>query len=642
MPSPFVPAALAFDANGTPFSPEYGDVYHSDESGPGQARHVFLGGNDLPARWAGAEVFTVLETGFGLGLNFLATWAAWGADPARPRRLHFVSVEKHPFARAGLAALHARYSEFAPLAADLHAAWPLPLPGLHRLHFEDGRVTLTLAYADVADILPKLRLTADAVYLDGFAPDRNPDMWTSAVMKALARLVRPGATVATYTTARAVRDALAAAGFAPQLRPGFGRKRQMLVARYAPPRPPRHAPLPAPRWSERRAIVIGAGLAGAAVAERLTARGWAIELIERHTRPAAEASGMPAGIFHPQVSRDDSILSRVTRAGCLYALARWRALAAAGNGPAWERCGVLQIARDARDEPRMAATVRALGFPAGYVEFLPRRPAGDRAGVEVTAGGWWFPDGGWMQPVSLVDAQLAAAGGHSRFVRHFGIGVHALTRSGDRWDARAPDGKLIASAPVAVLANSHDAARLVPPGTELKRVRGQLTVLPEHSLPGLRVALAGAGHLVPAGSGAAVAGATYDYEDEDAAPSAEGHAGNLVRVGRLLAGGASLPDPAQLAGAVGFRCVSPDRLPLIGALPDIRAFPLDSRALPRLPGLYGALAYASRGLTWAALGAELIASLVDGEPLPLAGDLIDAVDPGRFALRRARRNAAVR
>jgi tRNA 5-methylaminomethyl-2-thiouridine biosynthesis bifunctional protein len=247
-----------------------------------------------------------------------------------------------------------------------------------------------------------------------------------------------------------------------------------------------------------------------------------------------------------------------------------------------------------------------------------------------------------MQPVSLVDAQLAAAGGHSRFVRHFGIGVHALTRSGDRWDARAPDGKLVASAPVAVLANSHDAARLVPPGTELKRVRGQLTVLPEHSLPGLRVALAGAGHLVPAGSGAAVAGATYDYEDEDAAPSAEGHAGNLVRVGRLLAGGASLPDPAQLAGAVGFRCVSPDRLPLIGALPDIRAFPLDSRALPRLPGLYGALAYASRGLTWAALGAELIASLVDGEPLPLAGDLIDAVDPGRFALRRARRNAAVR
>ncbi|MGH9938289.1 MAG: tRNA (5-methylaminomethyl-2-thiouridine)(34)-methyltransferase MnmD, partial [Blastocatellia bacterium] len=239
---PLVSAVPAFDADGTPFSPEYGDVYHSAESGPGQARHVFLGGNDLPARWSGARVFTVLEAGFGLGLNFLATWAAWCVDPGRPQRLHFVSVEKHPFAREGLAELHAHYPEFKSLAAQLQAAWPLPLPGLHRLHFENGRVTLTLALADVADILPKLRLAADAIYLDGFAPDRNPDMWTPAMMKALARLCRPGATAATYATARAVRDALAAAGFVPELRPGFGRKRHMLAARFSPPRPPRHAP----------------------------------------------------------------------------------------------------------------------------------------------------------------------------------------------------------------------------------------------------------------------------------------------------------------------------------------------------------------------------------------------------------------
>ncbi|HXF67050.1 MAG TPA: tRNA (5-methylaminomethyl-2-thiouridine)(34)-methyltransferase MnmD, partial [Burkholderiales bacterium] len=184
MISPVVPATPAFDAAGTPYSPAYGDVYHSAESGPGQARHVFLGGNGLPARWAGARVFTVLETGFGLGLNFLATWQAWRDDPARPQRLHFVSVEKHPFLREGLAALHARYPEFAPLAAQLRAGWPLLLPGLHRAHFESGRVTLTLAFADVADALPSLRLAADAIYLDGFAPERNPDMWTPAVMKA--------------------------------------------------------------------------------------------------------------------------------------------------------------------------------------------------------------------------------------------------------------------------------------------------------------------------------------------------------------------------------------------------------------------------------------------------------------------------
>jgi tRNA 5-methylaminomethyl-2-thiouridine biosynthesis bifunctional protein len=632
-----VPAVPAFDASGTPCSPEYGDVYHSADSGPGQARHVFLGGNDLPARWAGTRVFTVLETGFGMGLNFLATWAAWRDDPARPQRLHFVSIEKHPFAREGLATLHARYPEFAPLAAALQAAWPPLLPGLHRLHFDDGRVTLTLAFADVADALPRLRLAADAIYLDGFAPDRNPEMWTPAAMRAVARLARMGSTAATYTAARGVREALAAAGFVPEPRPGFGRKRQMLAARYTPLRPPRHAPPPAPRWSGRRAIVIGAGLAGAAVAERLAARGWAIELIERHTGAAAEASGMPAGIFHPQVARDDSILSRLTRAGFLYALDNWRALEAAGHALSWQRCGVLQVAKDARDEARMAATVRALGFPAGYVDFLPRGPARDRAGVEVAAGGWWFPGSGWLQPPSLVNAQLAAAEGGTRLVRHFGRAVHALTRSGDSWEARAQDGATIASAPVVVLANSHDAARLAALGTELKRVRGQLTVLPAGSLLPLRVALAGAGHLVPAENGAAVAGATYDYEGEDDAPSAEGHAGNLARLERLLTAGAPGLDPAQLAGAVGFRCVAPDRLPLIGALPDIQASRPDARALPGLQGLYGALAYASRGLTWAALGGELVASMIEGEPLPLEGDLCDAVDPGRFALRRARR-----
>lgn len=640
MVSAIVPAMPAFDATGTPYSPEYGDVYHSADSGPGQAWHVFLGGNDLPARWAGARVFTIVETGFGIGLNFLATWQAWRDDPARVQRLHFVSVEKHPFTREGLAELHARYPEFAPLAAELQAGWPLHLPGMHRLHFEDGRVTLTLAFADVADILLKLRLAADAFYLDGFAPDRNPGMWATAVMKALARLARPGATAATYTTARAVRDALAATGFVPESRPGFGRKRQMLAARYSPSRPPRHAPPAAAQWSERRAIVVGAGLAGAAAVERLAARGWAIELIERHAGPAAEASGMPAGSFHPQVSRDDNILSRLTRAGFLYALDRWRALEAAGHRLEWQRCGVLQVAKDARDETRMAATVRALGFPAGYVDFLPRGTAGTRAGVEMNAGGWWFPESGWMRPMELVAAQIAAAGAGGNLNLHTGVTVQALQRHGEEWLARSVEGAVIASAPVVVLANSHDAARLVPLGAPLKRVRGQLTLLPAGSLPRLRTVLTGLGHLVPAGNGAAVAGATYDFEDEDAAPSEEGHAGNLARLERLLPGSAADLDPARLTGAVGFRCVAPDRLPLIGALPDIQATRINPRALPRLHGLYGALGYASRGLTWAMLGGELIASAVEGEPLPLEGDLTDAVDPARFALRRARRGGS--
>ena len=639
MRAPLVPAEPALDAAGTPYSPHYGDIYHSADSGPGQARHVFLGGNNLPARWSGTRVFTIVETGFGLGLNFLATWDAWRSDPKRPERLHFVSIEKHPFTRDGLTALLVRYAEFAPLAAQMQAAWPLPLPGLHRLEFEGSRVTLTLALADVADILPGLRLAADAFYLDGFAPDRNPDMWSPAMMKALARLARPGATLATYTTARVVRDALAAAGFAPELRAGFGRKRNMLAARHAPLRATRHGP-PVPKsWNERRVIVVGAGLAGAAAAERFAVRGWHVELIERLAAPAAEASGILAGVFHPHVSRDDSILSRLTRAGYLYSLARWRALENAGQQLSWNNCGVLQMAKDAREEARMVATVRALGFPPRYVDYLPRAGAEGKTGHEVRTGGWWFADSGWMRPAALVAAQIAAARTGGDLTLHAGLAVESLQREEETWHALSPQGKVIASAPVIVLANSHDAARLVSLGAPLKRVRGQLTRLPAGGMRAPAAVIAGAGHLIPDADGGTIVGATYDFDTEDPEPRAEDHAGNLERLERLLPGAAAAFDPAALEGAVGFRCVAADRLPLIGALPGASAGRpgAPARDLPRLPGLYGAFGYASRGLTWAALGGELIACAAEGEPLPIEGDLADAIDPARFMLRRARR-----
>ncbi|MGA8052157.1 MAG: tRNA (5-methylaminomethyl-2-thiouridine)(34)-methyltransferase MnmD, partial [Burkholderiales bacterium] len=201
MPAPLVPAALAFAPDGTPYSREYGDPYHSAAGGPAQARHVFLGGNGLPGRWAGRRLFTVLETGFGLGLNFLVTWAAWREDPMRCERLHFVSLEKHPFRGPDLERAHAGYPELAPLSAQLRAAWPLLVPGTHRLEFDHGRVVLTLAFADVAAALPQLRAAADAIYLDGFAPAKNPEMWSRAAMKALGRRAASGATAATWSAA---------------------------------------------------------------------------------------------------------------------------------------------------------------------------------------------------------------------------------------------------------------------------------------------------------------------------------------------------------------------------------------------------------------------------------------------------------
>ena len=226
------PAALSYDGHGTPTSERYGDVYASRDGALGQARHVFLGGTATAERWRGRPQFVILENGFGLGVNFLAAWQAWRAEPARPHRLHFVSIERHPLPASAL--VEATPPELAELAAQLAAQWPRPIAGLHRCEFESGRVVLTLAFGDARALAPALRLGADALFLDGFAPDRNPEMWEPALLRSLARLVRPDSRVATWSTARPVRDALAVAGYQLELVAGFGRKRQMLVGRYAP------------------------------------------------------------------------------------------------------------------------------------------------------------------------------------------------------------------------------------------------------------------------------------------------------------------------------------------------------------------------------------------------------------------------
>lgn len=226
-------ATLSFQ-DGTPYAEQFGDVYHSNEGGLAQARHVFIAGNDLPQRWRGRETFTLLETGFGLGLNFLATWQAWRADAQRCQRLRYAAIEKYPFRAPDLAQLHARWPELDALSAELRAQWPMLTAGAHHLLLDQGRLELILVFGDVADCLPRLDLRCDAFYLDGFAPAKNPEMWKPEVLRHLHPLAVPQATLATFTAAGPVRQALRQAGFVCKRRPGFGSKWHMLSARFSP------------------------------------------------------------------------------------------------------------------------------------------------------------------------------------------------------------------------------------------------------------------------------------------------------------------------------------------------------------------------------------------------------------------------
>ena len=592
MAVPLTPARLRFTQQGVPYSEAYDDVYHSATGAVGQARHVFLNGNHLTERWAGRERFVILETGFGAGINFLATWQAWRRDPRRPRRLHFVSIEKHPFAAADAKSIFEGLDELRGEAAELEAKWPSLVPGAQRIELDGGSVVLTLFFADVG-VARDLRLAADAFYLDGFAPAKNPDMWTPALMRSLARLAAPGATAATWSVAASVRHALEETGFVVEKRAGFGEKKEMLVARYAKSARPVSVP------HNRTATVVGAGLAGAAVCERLCARGWSVTLLERHAGAAREASGNHAGAFHPLVSPDDSVFARVTRAAFLASLQRWSSLDAR-----WDACGVLQLARDEKELLSQRRSVAALALPPDYAQLVSREEATGHAGTAVAAGGLWFPRGGWVQPASLAEAQLFACG--ERLERRFNQEVKDL--SACRFG------------PV-ILANGAEALQLHPlPHLRLRRVRGQVTYVPATSIDAPRAVVLRGGMVLPALDDICVVGATYDLEDEDPLPRVESNASNLERAAAILPGFAF--DPKSVSGRVAFRAVAPDRLPVVGRISD---------------EVHGAFAFGSRGLLWSTLAAELIASELEGEPLPIEGILCDALSPARFARRAARR-----
>lgn len=627
------PACLAYAPDGTPVSEKFNDIYHSADGGPGQAQHVFLQGNGLPERWAGKRQFVILENGFGAGLNFLTTWAAWRADPLRPEKLHYLATELHPFRVEDLRRLHRPWIDLAFLSEALCNDWPLLMPGFHRLEFAAGRVVLTLMLGDAEESLRKLRASVDAFYLDGFDPQKNPRMWSASLMKRCGQLAVPDATCATWTVSRQVRQALSEAGFICEKRAGFGQKRDMLIGRIA--ERPKLIP-PRTRSDVQTAVVIGAGLAGCATAERLALRGWRVIVVDKHLHPAGEASGNLAGILRPMLSRDDNLASRLNRACFLYLGRHWRQLDRIGHPPRRNLGGILQIARDDAH-----ATVQRDGlqdYPTDFLQFFDQTTAGEKMGTPVARGGWWFPHGGWASPVSLCRSWIGAAAGNIEFVG--GVEIADIRRVDNVWRVFDQAGKCAAEAGVAVFATG--AGRLAQTSRlPITPVRGQVSHIPAGKLPKLTHPVCSEGYLTPALNGVHCLGASYVKDRFDTAASRQEHVENLLRLARMLPGAERDLDPETMQGRIGFRATTPDHLPLVGRMPDLDQSlrpGVRFNTFPRHEDLYCLLGLGSRGLVWSALLAEHLASLINQEPLPLPRDQVDAVDPARFALR-AFRNA---
>jgi tRNA 5-methylaminomethyl-2-thiouridine biosynthesis bifunctional protein len=549
----------------------------------------------------------VLDTGFGHGEHLAAARAAArvGGIP-----LHYIAL---------LAELPPAHALADPA---LRAAWPTAVPGLHRLALDEGRTTLDILLGDVENNLGEVTARVAEFFVP--TPLASP--------RLLGKLALPDARLTVCDGDDAWRRGLRAAGFSWQedgAAPGW------LAARYTSrkPQPPRPAP------PQRSAIVIGAGVAGSAACERLCARGWQVSLLERHAEPATEASGNRAGIFMPLLSRDDNIPTRLTRAAYLYALHHWQrlgGLSPSGAPMLGAQCGVLQLARDAGHAALQREVVEQWRYPQEFVRWLDAGAAAGLLGSPAPGGAWLFGQGGWANPASICRAMLAACG--ERLRRIFSAAAMRLEWRDGAWHAIGADGTVLASAAHAIVANGAGALTLAQTAAlPLYTMRGQVTHVAAADFAALPLVVCREAYMTPPVAGIVSVGATYDKDDERTLREAS-QGENLARAREIL-GPARVPDDLPLQGRVGLRCMAPDRLPLVGALPDYTApgRPERLRDVARLPNLHALLGYASRGLIWAPLAAELLAAMLEDEPLPLEASLAAALDPGRFLLKERKR-----
>ena len=594
-----------------------------------------MDGGEPPAwagRWDGRARFVVCELAFGDGSAFLGALAAWRRNPHRPSRLDW------------LAAVSASADPPAAVDPALEPRWP-PVPsGRHRLAFDGGAVVLHLGFGDVGPWLRGTEATVDAFVL-GEPPPDAPAARVAELRASWNRLAADDATVALPSRAAGLLQALADAGFTVDPAPA----RSARFVWHGTRDRPRTARTRAASRAPRRVAVVGAGLAGAATARSLVDEGIDVVLVEAQSGVAQGATGVAAGLFHAGVGDTEGAHARLARAASFAIAADVRAAIASGS-VAGRLDGVLRVL----ETP--AAHGGGEAPPSALEQRLDLVQARALAGVPVASGGRWMHLAGVVEPAGLVRAWLSAAAPRVQVVT--GRRVGALVAVDGAWHVLDADGDAIATADAVVVAAGNAMPALLAPfgagGWPLRCVRGQTSRAPAGFWSGAapRLPLTGHGHAFVDATGALVFGATAVVVPSGGAGAVrvrpEDHAVNIQRLARLL-GADTAVDPTALIGGAGIRLAAADRLPVIGAMPrhldadgTLHAAPTrvdPPRHVPRVPGLFVCGAFGARGVLWSSLAGRMVAAAVTGAPMPVEADLVDAVDPARFASRAARRAA---
>ena len=660
--------------SGLPVSKHFNDIYFSREDGIAESYYVFIQGNDLINRWNDySGTFTIGETGFGTGLNFVNTWKHWQQHRSNQTRLHFISVEKFPLTKADLISSHKLFPELNHYSIQLIDTYPpQPISGSHRLLFDSGRVILTLFFGDIVEGLnqfntfsnagPKVskltptfcgkKMAVDAWYLDGFAPSKNPEMWTEDVFKSMAQLSDASTTFSTFTASSHVRRSLTKAGFECKKIKGFGKKREQLIGTLVYRQPQisvnfQNAWYVTAKQEQtstiKNAIVIGGGLAGCHAARALAHRGYNIKLYDKAAELAQGASSNHVGIVYTKLSPNTDPLSRFNLAAQLYADQFYRTLNLYGN--CGSRTGILHIPKNARELDHYQKL--STQFDSFFLKWIDQKDTESICGIALQSGGLFVSASGWLTPIKLCQ-QLCK---HENITTSLNSNIVKIEFENDKWKVVSDHGSTIDSAPILVVANAFDAANFLQlDHLPLNRIRGQVSHISGNSnLEKIRCVISGDGYISPGLNGLHHLGASFNLKTNQQNINPQDDKDNIDKINSIFYK-QNINYEQVVSSKVGFRCTTPDYFPLAGPLPDVAKLQESFFRLSKnanvcidqpgsfIPGLFCLLGLGSRGLAYAPLAAEVLASAIDGEILPVSHDLYPHLHPARFVIRNLIRN----
>ena len=657
---PLASAALDWQGN-TPVSQAAGDIYFSADDGLAESDYVFIEGNQLRQRWQSHHPdtpFVIAEVGVGTALNVCLTIATWLRHRPPGGRLHYLGLERAPVEPGDMQRALKQWPELAAVLTTLLERWPDPLAGCHRRYLSEWSVTLDLWWGDAGEALSDLSSQAtawvDAWYLDGFAPAKETGPWSDSIFTAMATLSRPGATVSTFTAASAVRQGLTTVGFSMQKRPGYGRKRDALwgTLRESPRLTPPLTPWdlnPAPQ-SIDSALVVGAGLAGAHMAQALARRGIPVTVLEAASVAGGGSSNLQ-GVTYTRLSHQHNPLTDFSIAAFGYAADYYRTLTGAGllaPGIDIGHGGYIQLHEP---DDTLAHLQQVLALAPEFARALSATEISAITGITPRCGGIHYKRGGWLDPRALCRVLLD----HPLITVKEQCGVISLHRQGENWVACSTQNSALAQAPVAIIATArHVLQQPELAWLPLNSIRGQTTHVPTTPvLADVTIPVCDEGYLPPAREGVHCMGASFGPGDTDTDERAAEHAHNIDMMRRALPDLELNPPPEGWCGHVALRCNSNDYLPVAGMVPRLANFNQRYAALahdrkrvihadaPLYPGLAVLTSLGSRGLTAGPLAAERVVDQLLGTPPCLPRYLQRAISPARFAERALKRGEAL-